>query len=271
MGSNISMIGSFRHSLPPSSLGSFSKLPLELRREIWRYFMPDTLHTGGPVKWRWPAQKLSIKLSSRQIREEISDLLYDRNVHFEIRYRKDPRFGVTLITSGLPFNNRSDLERLNFAKFNSISFKLVIPETLSDFDDVVTFIQWIKESIQKSYHPSKTRQERYRNAMSRTSLDKLPTVTITFVRYERRDSSMEENQCNRERLTTIQDFRRALGILHAFHCLNTREKPVCKLPPDLEKPLDPEQPEREADFITKEYQSIMAAIQGWTCKKCRYL
>ena len=118
----------------PSPLGTLSKLPPEIRCEIWRYFMPDEIRATekvnrtllldlilGPVPL-----VLSVKQKSRQLFNEISDMLYNKDISFRIRVPKASTLPREVITKGLPFSSLEDLERLNFSRFNSIRFKLTL-------------------------------------------------------------------------------------------------------------------------------------------------
>ena len=119
------------------SLGELAKLPLEVRRLVWRYFvLPCTplersTAPGSPLEKRTNNRRLAILGTNKQIHDEVTkEIEYERkeNEAFFTLCGKQERPMVGLIPD-LPHLGLSDFHRTDFSQFRKISINIFSPDS----------------------------------------------------------------------------------------------------------------------------------------------
>ena len=172
----------------PSPLGTLSKLPPEIRCEIWRYFMPDLRPTSAIRRYmivdmilgRAP-RRLEIMQTSRQMYKEISAMLYNRELCFCVKPAKQMSpFNIHLMIKGLPGARMKDLDYADFSRFKRIRFEIDAPETKGDLQILRYHIQYILLKMRTNAWCFNG-FEHYRTSFAHASAGSLPEISIVFL------------------------------------------------------------------------------------------
>ncbi|MCJ1470998.1 hypothetical protein MMC07_009646 [Pseudocyphellaria aurata] len=119
----------------PSPLGDFSKLPLEVRWNIWEYLGPaesdlpkDTasrgkLRSSRRSRKNKKANRMAILRTSRHMYAEIAPILYDRDLCVRVSANQNK-----WTIKGLPRAIRRDFRHTDFSRFRKIEFEFEAPE-----------------------------------------------------------------------------------------------------------------------------------------------
>jgi len=103
------------------SLGVFSKLPPEIRREIWQYFRPENQTCFGNCTWE---TSLAILRTSKQIHDEITTEMYNNRV---LRLLISPKSKEDVVVKDLPRGNSRSSGLANFSRFKCIDVAIEPP------------------------------------------------------------------------------------------------------------------------------------------------
>lgn len=159
-----------------SPLGSFLKLPPEIRYEIWRYVISEKPSATVPRRIFfvtlnfWTSCGLEIMRTSRQIYDEVHSILYSGELCFRIqnpRWLSPPQGQLIIknqsITKGLPWLQMEDLRSIPVSNFKCLRFEIAAPRP---------------RKLWGFYYAN------IKNIVSRLRADTLPRVDIVFLDRE---------------------------------------------------------------------------------------
>ena len=227
-----------KNSHRPRRLGTFRKLPAEVRLHIWQYLMPELRDDdepslsseafGSPVVV--PAQRngnrLTILRTSRALKKEIEAELYRlRSLKFTIR---PERRGWRV--ESLPGSTMTDFVHTNFLRFNSIKVDIYRHQrddpaqllyTRTSIYNIVRLLRGNKDDIGQC-EPYSTRNDRKQlngeltsNCICDKSISKtcakIPRIEVTFL-DEGSNTWLDDGYCNYTFLDT-SCFGSDLGVL----------------------------------------------------------
>lgn len=231
-----------RGTASSSPLGTFSNLPAEIRCEIWKYFhftydSCDTTARRRPysqnTKDRKPT-RLDVLQTSRAINDEVSALLYDRELCICARVVEGLgtdtlSFGITI--GGLrPFQSFSCCKPI-FSRYERIRFEIEMQEEQFWGQITKAGLRNILFEVYSSLRLSSEIQSESQSSVS-ASLARLPEISIVLVSHQPTvlpgyQFTDRESMQRRRRLNSI------MFLLHYFHENGLKERLYVQLPADL--------------------------------------
>lgn len=229
----ISTIGlvSQNHRDLPTPLGLFSNLPLEIRYEIWSYFVPAILEDNP--SWATTLKFISryirpsrfaILQTSKQLYDEISSVFYAKGLCFFI---KQPQALPTGLDSRL---TDAKFRSLLFPRFKQIRFEIYLQEQEENAHEPSECLECLLDRIRATTRFYSGLEARYPPS-DHPSLATLQHVEIAiFDRgWPNRPGSILSAASRGSR------FEQALRLLQKFEYLGPMRSLSVQLPPSLTK------------------------------------